>query len=95
MDFRFKYDRKKPPPAVQAERARREHDSQKISRGLAYGLTIPMMMLSGPLGGWLLWSWLKGHTAWGSDITLVVLILLGTAASFYMVVDLLGRLSKS
>lgn len=93
MDFRFKYDRHKPPTAVKRERVRQERDIVRMSRGLAYGLAIPSIMLSGPLGGWLLGSWLDG--LFGTQFVMILLILLGVASSFWMVIDLLTRLNKT
>jgi F0F1-type ATP synthase assembly protein I len=91
-DFRFKFDRRKSPPAEIKERQAQETQTVQRTRGLAYGLTIPFIMLSGPLGGWVLGAWLDSLL--GTRFVMILLILGGTAASFKMVIDLLGKLSS-
>lgn len=93
MDFRFKYDRKPPPPVVREERKRQEQATVLRGRQLAYGLAIPTILLSGPLGGWLLGGWLDKLL--GTQFVMILLILLGTASSFKLIIDMLGKLSES
>jgi len=92
MDYRFQFNRHKVPPETQATRERRVQDNQRSMRGLAYGTTIPMALLSGPLGGYFLGSWLDAHFHW--QFATILLIVLFTAGSFALVIEMLARLSK-
>jgi hypothetical protein len=92
MDFRFQYDRHKAPPESLQRREQQAADNLRLSRGLAYGLTIPTIMLTGPIGGWLVGSWLDSHLHWG--FATILLILLGTAASFSLMIQMLGRINQ-
>jgi F0F1-type ATP synthase assembly protein I len=92
VDYRFQYRRHKPAPEELEGQKRREKDALIRARGLAIGLSIPMSLAAGPLGGWLLGSWLDRlfHTGF---LTLT-LILLGTVAGLKMTVDMLAKLSR-
>ena len=92
MDFRFRYNRKPPPPEQVAREQREDAEQVRLSRGLALGFTIPFALLSGPIGGWLLGSWLDKLL--GTSYWLIILILLGTAAGLKMTIDLLSRLNQ-
>jgi F0F1-type ATP synthase assembly protein I len=93
MDFRFKYDRRPPPPEVEMERKRQQQQAVLGGRQLAYGLAIPSIMVSGPLGGWLLGNFLDNLL--GTQFVMILLILIGTASSLKLVIDMLTRLSDS
>jgi F0F1-type ATP synthase assembly protein I len=93
MDFRFHYDRHKPPPAVVKQRQRKEQQTVLGGRQLAYGLAIPSIMISGPVGGWLLGSWLD--KVLGTQFVMILLILLGVASSFWAVIDMLTKLNST
>jgi F0F1-type ATP synthase assembly protein I len=92
MDFRFKYNRRRPSPAEEAREEREEVDLVRRTRGLAVGTTIPFALASGPLFGWLVGGWLDKH--YGTHFWLVTLILLGTVAGLTMTVQLLTRLNS-
>ena len=93
MDYRFQYRRKKPQPEELSERARVESDRARRMRGLSYGMAIPISLLAGPIGGYFLGDMIDRHfhTQWGVP----VLIVLGTAAGFKMVIDMLIRLGRT
>lgn len=93
MDFRFQFDRRAPAPEVKAERRRREQQKVLIGRQLAYGLAIPSILVSGPLGGWLLGAWLDRLL--GTQFVMILLVILGVVGGFWMVIDMLVRLSKT
>ena len=93
MDFRFQYDRKKPPPGAEQQEQRKVRDQSKIARGLAYGTSIPLTLLSGPLGGYYLGSWLDAHYHWG--FATILLIVLCTAGSFAIMIQMLAQLNKN
>lgn len=92
MDFRFKYDREPPDEHVKRGEDRRQTDTTRRVRGLAIGLSIPMMLVSGPIAGWIVGGWLDHKL--GTGYWLAVLILLFTAASIYMVIELLTHLGR-
>ncbi|MCC7477148.1 AtpZ/AtpI family protein [bacterium] len=95
MDFRFKYSRH---PDSEQERlkkrndARQEADRVKRMRGLAYGLSIPMTLAAGPVGGWLIGSWLDRSL--GTGFWMIVLILVGTLAGLVSTIRMLSRLNS-
>ena len=92
MDYRFKYHRgRKAPEELQGEK-KREADTLLRTRGLAIGLSIPMSLLSGPLAGWLLGSWLD--RIFRTGYWTLTLILLGTVAGLKLVIDMLIKLGK-
>lgn len=93
MDTRFQFDRHKPSPAVEAARQRKDRETVFNGRALAYGLAIPSMLLSGPLGGWLIGSWLD--KLFGTQFVMILLILLGVASSFWAVIDMLTHLNRT
>ena len=92
MDFRFKFKRSKPTPEERRREERERRDTHKRMRGLAVGLSIPISLVAGPLGGWLIGSWLDSIL--GTSYWMLVLIILGTVAGFKLVVDLLARLGS-
>ena len=95
MDFRFRYNRKPPPPEVLAREEQQEEEVERRAQGLAYGLSIPFTLAGGPISGWLLGSWVDklAHTE-QTHIWTLVLILIGTAASMKMTIDLLSKLNQ-
>lgn len=92
MDYRFKYDRKPPDEHERRSEDRRQGDTARRMRGLAIGLSIPFSLVAGPIAGWLIGTWLDQRL--GTQYWLIVLILLCTAASIYMVIELLARLGR-
>ncbi len=92
MDYRFKYDRKPPSDEQRRGEERRQSDTSRRMRGLAIGLSIPFSLVAGPVAGWLLGSWLDQRL--DTQYWLIVLILLFTAASIYMVIELLAQLGR-
>lgn len=92
MDFNFKYDRHKPSPAVRRERRRKEQQTVLNGRQLAYGLAIPGLLLSGPLAGWWIGSWLDKQL--GTQFVMILLILLGLVAGLWNAVDMLAKLTS-
>ena len=61
---------------------------------LGLALTVPMVLLSGPLAGYLISQWLIGKWGWAPNTTLV-LVLLGLAGSAIQTVRILRLLYKS
>ena len=92
MDYRFKFDRKKPAEHERTNHEREERDRFKRMRGLAIGLSIPMTLIGGPVAGWLIGSWLD-H-ALGTGFWMVVMIVLGTAAGFCAMIEMLIKLGR-
>ncbi len=95
MDFRFKY-RRHPDSELeklrQRNEKRQERDRVSRMRGLAYGMSIPMTLAAGPVGGWLLGSWLDRSLNTG--FWMITLILLGTIAGLASTIRMLSRLSS-
>lgn len=92
MDFRFKYDRKKPAEHELAEQARAEHDRLKRMRGLAIGLSIPMTLIGGPVAGWLLGVWMD--SLFGTTYWMIVMVVLGAVAGFVAMIEMLVKLGR-
>ena len=93
MDYRFQFRRTKPAPEELSEQARIETDRVRRMRGLSYGMAIPISLLAGPIGGYFLGEMLDHH--FHNEIWVPLLIVLGTAAGFKMVIDMLIRLGKT
>ncbi len=93
MDFRFKY-RKKPPSREELAEQQREEEIRVVqSRGLALGYAIPSALLSGPLAGWLIGSWIDKQQ--GTEHWMLICILLGTFAGFATMIRMIMVLGKS
>lgn len=92
MDFRIKYDRKRPDKYERANEARTERDRLKRMRGLAIGLSIPMTLIGGPVAGWLLGLWMDNLFQTG--YWLIVMIVLGTIAGFVAMIEMLVKLGR-
>jgi F0F1-type ATP synthase assembly protein I len=92
MDFRFKYNRHKPPPEQVAREEQQEVEVERRAQGLAYGLSIPATLLGSVFSGWILGTWLdkQFHTSF----LVIVFILIGTAAGLTMTIQLLSRLNQ-
>lgn len=93
MEHRFTYRRKKPSPEEQAEERRQERETVRRMRGMAIGLSIPMFLAAGPLGGWLIGALLDQWL--GTSWIMPVLIIASTIAGFKMAIDMLLLLNKS
>ena len=93
VDFRFIFRRKRPDEHEQVEEARQERETVRRMRGMAMGLSIPMSLAAGPIGGWLLGDWLDKllGTAW----IMPTLAILGTLAGFKLAIDMLVKLSRT
>ncbi len=61
-------------------------------RGVAIGLSIPMGMVAGPVGGWLIGSWLD--SALGTGFWMITLVCLGTVSGIWMTIEMLMKLGK-
>lgn len=61
-------------------------------RGVAIGMSIPMGMVGGPIGGWLVGSWLDKTL--GTDFWMITLVCLGTASGIWMTIEMLIKLGK-
>jgi F0F1-type ATP synthase assembly protein I len=92
VDFRFRYDRHRRPPEYKVDTQRREQDTQLRMRGLAIGLTIPTALAGGPLGGWLLGSWIDRLA--GTHIWMPILTIGGTLAGLASVLEMLIKLGR-
>jgi len=92
VDFRFKYSRTPPDEHEKRGEERRQTDTTRRIRGLAVGLSIPMSLVAGPVAGWLIGGWLDREL--GTGYWMTVLILLCTAASIFMVIELLAQLGR-
>jgi F0F1-type ATP synthase assembly protein I len=92
VDFKFRYNRRRPSPSEQAREKREEADLVRRTRGLAVGTTIPFALASGPVTGWLVGGWLDRK--YDTSFWLITLILLGTVAGLTMTIRLLSRLSS-
>jgi F0F1-type ATP synthase assembly protein I len=93
VDYRFAYRRKKPGEHELAEEQRQERETVRRMRGLAIGLSIPMFLAAGPLGGWIIGALLDKWL--GTSWLMPTLIILSTIAGFKMAIDMLLRLNKS
>lgn len=92
MDFRFQYRRGRPKPEQVRSEREREKDKLRRTRGLAIGMTIPLSMIAGPLGGWFIGAWLDRtfHTSYW----VAVFVILGAVAGIKMVIDMLVKLGR-
>lgn len=65
----------------------------KLVRQMGLAITIPMMLLAGPLVGWFIGSWLDkkfGTNPW----LLIILLVLGTTASVRETIKIIKEISK-
>jgi F0F1-type ATP synthase assembly protein I len=92
VDYRFKYDRKRPSPERRAEEERIERDRLKRMRGLAIGWSIPFTLAGGPVAGWLLGMALDYGL--GTAYWIPVLVIIGTIAGLVASVQLLIQLGR-
>lgn len=92
MDFRFKYRRGRPRPEQARTEQERERDTLRRTRGLAIGMTIPMSLIAGPLGGYFIGTWLD-H-AFHTSYWVAVFVILGAIAGIKMVIDMLIKLGR-
>jgi len=71
-------------------------DLQKLFWMLGLALTLPMVLLSGPLAGYLISQWLIGKWGWTSNTTLILVLLglLGSAVQTVRILRLLYKGSK-
>ena len=68
-------------------------DLRKLFWMLGLALTLPMVLLSGPLAGYLISQWLIGKWGWAPGTTLT-LVLLGLAGSIIQTVRILRLLYR-
>lgn len=92
MDFRIQYNRKRSEPHEIRNEQRAERDRFKRMRGLAVGLSIPSLLVAGPLVGWLIGTWLDNRL--GTAYWMVILIIAGTLAGFKAMIDMLIKLGR-
>ncbi|MBN2082055.1 AtpZ/AtpI family protein [bacterium] len=92
MDYRFTYRRKKPEEHEERNEQRDESDRLKRARALGIGFSIPMMLIGGPLVGWLAGTWLDKH--FNTGFWMITLVILGTVAGFKTMIDMLIRLGR-
>jgi F0F1-type ATP synthase assembly protein I len=93
VDYRFKYKRYRPSPEEESEEQRVEHDAHRRMRGLAIGMSIPISLVGGPVGGWLLGNLLDGWL--GTGWIMPTLLIAGTIAGFKLTIDMLKKLSET
>lgn len=93
MDFRFRYRRGRPVKEELERERREEKDASLRAKQLAIGLSIPFSLLSGPIGGYFLGQWLDERL--NTSYWMPVMIMIGLAAGFKMVLDQLAYLGKS
>lgn len=70
-----------------------KEDFQRLFRMLGLAVTLPMVLLSGPLAGYLISQWLIQKWRLSPDLTLI-LMLVGLAGSIIQTVRLLELLYK-
>jgi len=65
---------------------------RKRMRSMAVGLSVPATLVSGPVAGWLIGTWLDNRL--GTGYWMVVLIIIGTIAGFKLMIDMLIKLGR-
>ena len=71
----------------------KSNNKYKLARQMGIAITIPMVLLSGPLVGWFLGSWLDrklGTEPW----FLIILLVLGIVASVKETVRMIKDISR-
>ena len=64
----------------------------KLARQMGLGVTIPMVLVSGPLIGWFIGSWLDkklGTAPW----IFIILLILGSIASIWETIKIIKEIS--
>ncbi len=93
MDHRFTFRRKRPDEHESRREQRENSEVLRRGRGLAIGMSIPLTMLAGPIGGWFLGNWLD--SLFGTGWIGLTLLLAGTVAGFKLAIDMLTKLNRT
>ncbi len=68
-----------------------ETDMRKSMYAAGIGMTIPFVLLTGPLMGWFVGSWLDGR--YGTSWITIAAVLLGLAGSIQLTVKMVKEIS--
>lgn len=68
-----------------------ETDMRKSMYAAGIGMTIPFVLLTGPLMGWFAGSWLDGR--YGTSWITIFAVLLGLAGSIHLTVKMVKEIS--
>jgi hypothetical protein len=68
-----------------------ETDIRKSTYAAGIGMTIPFVLLTGPLMGWFVGSWLDGR--YGTGWITIFAVLLGLAGSIQLTVKMIKEIS--
>ena len=72
---------------------RKPDDKFKLARQMGIAITIPMVLLAGPLVGWFIGSWLDkkfGTEPW----FLTIMLIMGLAAGIRQTIQLIKQISR-
>lgn len=92
VDPRFKYRRHKPSDQEIKREQQSEQDRLRRVKSVSYAFVIPAYLVSGTVAGWLAGGWLDER--YQTAFWLPTLVVLGTVASFVMVIRLMASLNN-